>query len=268
MTQRVLVIPEYNESRTIIGVLDSARPFVDRIIVVDDGSSDDSADLVKEWAREVPQASLLSLPVNQGMSGALLCGFAYSYLMLRSGLIGPDDLIINIDADGQHRPEEIPAACEALEARSLDVLLGRRTLQGYPWFKHLGNWGLSLWASALSGYRYRDVECGFRVMRAGVLPELLTYFLGRRYSCAQEIGIITAARQMRVRNDFPAGIRYYRAGARIRDGVTNLLMGLYAALRVWFGVRFDPDLRVRQVLSQVAFAGNLTLAAQPQAGDD
>lgn len=268
MRQRVLVIPEYNESHTIIDVLSAARPYADRIIVVDDGSNDDSARLVKEWAREVPQVSLLSLPSNQGMSGALLCGFAYSYLLMRRGLIGPDDLIINIDADGQHRPEEIPAACESLEVQDLDVLLGRRTLQGYPWFKHLGNWGLSLWASLLSGYRYRDVECGFRVMRARVLPELLSYFLGRRYSCAQEIGIITAARRLRVQNEFPAGIRYYRDGARIRDGVTNLVMGLFAALRVRLRLRFDPDLRVQRVLSRVAFSSQLSLDIEPQAGDD
>lgn len=262
MRQKLLIVPEYNEARTIIGVLSAARPFVHRIIVVNDGRQDESDRLVAEWAREMPYVTLLNLRKNRGMAGALLCGFAYAYSLLSLGVIGPDDLIINIDAEGQHRPEEIPAACEALQAGGLDVLLGKRSLKGYPWFKYVGNWGLSLWASMLSGYRYHDVECGFRVMRAGVLHELLSFLAGRRYSCAQEIGIITAGCGLKVENRFPAGILYYRPGARVRDGVTNLVMGLGAALRVWCHRRFDPEIRVRQVLGGVTVEGHLYSIAQ------
>lgn len=250
MQQRILVIPEYNEARTIIGVLDQARPFVDRIIIVNDGSKDQSPQLIADWADNHPMVTLINHSVNQGMAGALLTGFAYVYLLVQRGDVDPDDLIINIDADGQHRPEEIPVACAALAAQRVDVLLGKRSLAGYPWFKHVGNWGLSLWASMLSGYRYHDVECGFRVMRASTLAPLLTYFLGRHYSCAQEIGIITAAVGLRIDNRFPAGIQYYRAGARVRDGVTNLVMGLGAALRVWFRRRRDPAQVALQALRQ------------------
>jgi len=257
--RRVLVIPEYNEARTIIDVLSASEPSVDQIVVINDGSEDESAELVIAWARDLPHVTLINLPANGGKSGAMLCGFAYCYRCMEQGALSPDDLIITIDADGQHEPEEIPKACDYLERHGLDIVLGRRTLKGYPWYKHIGNWGLSLWASLLSGYRYHDVECGFRVMRAAVLPDLLSYYCGRKYSGDQEIGIITAAVGFKVDNRFPVGILYYRAGARIRDGLTNLVMGLMVALRVWLGRRMNQKQRVEAVLRRVEIVQPYTL---------
>lgn len=252
MSQRILVLPEYNEANTVVGVLREAEPHVDRIIVINDGSVDNSGALLAEWAQPRPHVTILTLPQNQGKAGAMLCGFAYIYALLRQGVVSPQDLVITMDSDGQHRPHEIPLACNWLESGGHGVVLGRRTLQGYPWFKHLGNWGLSLWASMLTGYRYRDVECGFRVMRAEVLRDLLAYFLGRRYSCEQEIAIITAVRGHKVDNSFPAGIEYYRKGTRVHDGITNLVMGLRMALRVRLERPFDPDRRALKVLALVS----------------
>lgn len=252
--KRVIVIPEYNEARTIINVLERAYPFADLVLVVDDGSADGSGALVSQWAADHPGLTLLTLAENQGVSGALLAGFSYVVRLLEAGTLAPDDLVINIDADGQHRPEEIPPAIEAMQARQVDVLLGRRDLTGYPWFKHIGNWGLSLWASLLGGFRYRDAECGFRVMRVDVLVDMLPYFTGRRYGCCQEIAVITARRGWRIDNSFPTRIAYYRPGARVRDGVNNLLMGLTAFLRVTFQRRHTTSERVEDVLSRVVVA--------------
>ena len=230
--KRVLVIPAYNEERTIINVLERAYPFADLVVVVNDGSTDASRHLVRTWALGHPGVVLLTLVRNQGMSGALLIGFTFVLQLTEQGVLDARDVIINIDADGQHLPEEIPAALEAMEATRADVLLGKRDLRGYPWFKRIGNWGLSLWASLLTGYRYHDVECGFRLMRLEVLADMLPFFAGRRYGCAQEIGVITARRGWAINNRFQTRIAYYRAGARIRDGLTNLRMGLWAFVRV------------------------------------
>ncbi len=251
MPKSVLVIPQFNEERTILDVLERAYPYADLIVVVDDGSTDNSGSLVREWSADHPNVVLLALRENQGMSGALLTGFAYVLGLLRQGLLAKDDIVVNIDADGQHLPEEIPQAMAAMAGKRVDVLLGRRDLTGYPWFKLIGNWGLSVWASLLSGYRYYDVECGFRLMRVEVVADLLQYFLGRRYGCAQEIGIITARRGWKVDNRFPTRILYYRPGARVRDGVTNLRMGFMAFVRVLFGIRFRLDERLNTVLGRV-----------------
>lgn len=232
MAKRIVVIPQYNEERTIIGVLERTQPYADLIVVVNDGSTDQSGSLVRQWANDHPGIALLTLDRNQGMSGALLIGFSYVMRLAAVGYVQADDVVINIDADGQHLPEEIPVALAAMEASGADVLLGRRNLAGYPWFKWVGNWGLSLWASLLTGYRYYDVECGFRLMRVEVLEDVLPFFAGKRYGCAQELGIITARRGWKINNRFPTRIAYYRAGARVRDGLTNLWMGLRAFIRV------------------------------------
>jgi glycosyltransferase involved in cell wall biosynthesis len=249
--RRILIMPEYNEARTIVSVLERCLPWVDRIIVVDDGSTDESRRLVNEMAQQHPEIIVLPLAENQGMSGALLAGFCYAWrLEEETHWLYGDDWIITIDADGQHLPEEIPAMIRSAEEQDVDVLLARRNLAGYPWFKHIGNWGLSTWASLLTLQPYHDVECGFRVFRARVLEDLLAYFLGRRYGCAQEIGVITAKRGWHIANNFPTEIAYYRAGARVTDGFTNLLMGLRAWWRVQFGKRYRVSRRAAEVLGQ------------------
>lgn len=250
MAKRILLMPAYNEERTILDVLERAHPYVDMMIIVNDGSTDRTAMLVSSWAQAHQAIQLLTLPQNQGMSGALLTGFAYIWQLVKAGALSTDDVLINIDADGQHLPEEIPLALDAMDKAGVDVLLGQRSLEHYPWFKHVGNWGLSLWASLLSGFRYRDVECGFRLMRLAVLDDLVAYFTGRRYGCAQEIGIITARRGWKIHNSFPTEISYYRHGARVRDGVVNLVMGLLAFLRVTLRIRHASRERVIQVLQQ------------------
>lgn len=245
MAKRIVIMPAYNEGRTILGVLERCLPHADAILVVDDGSKDNTYALVQMFAEAHPQVTLLALAVNQGMSGALLAGFCYAYEM---GL-APDDWIITMDADGQHLPEELPGLVAHAEAGRTDVLLGRRYLRGYPWFKWVGNWGLSVWAKLLTRTRYYDVECGFRLFRAVILRDLIRFFTGRRYGCAQEIAVITACCGWKVDNTPRISIAYYRPGTRVRDGLTNMWMGLVAWWKVTRGQSYDPANRVRQVLA-------------------
>lgn len=239
MKKKILVMPQFNEAKTIIQVLDKVYGYVDTIVVVDDGSTDASHTLIEAWMHDKDKVYLIRLGKNRGMSGALLAGFCHVYELLMQDTMNSEDIVINIDADGQHRPEEIPSAIEFMERYGYDIVLTRRDFSGYPRFKRIGNWGLSFWASLLGGVKYHDVECGFRFMRAAVISPLLEYFTGRRYGCAQEIGIITALLGFKINNEFPTHINYYRQGARMRDGLTNLSMGLLAFLRVKLRIRND-----------------------------
>jgi len=228
----VFLIPAYNEERTILDVLRRAEPFADLLVVVDDGSRDTSSALIRSWCETHGKVALLTHPLNRGMSGALRTGFNYLLGLMRLGVLEADDVVITMDADGQHIPEEAGPAVAALRAGGADVLLGRRDLGGYPLSKRVGNWGLSLWARILTGYPFRDVECGFRLMRLGVIADILPYFTGRNYGCAQELGVITVKRGWKMDNTLPTTVAFYRKGARIRDGLTNMTMGLLAFLRV------------------------------------
>jgi glycosyltransferase involved in cell wall biosynthesis len=228
----VAVIPIYNEAPTVIGVLSEVAKRVDSVIAVDDGSTDDTPRLLRAWARERGHVTLIRLPRNVGMAGALKEGFVTAERMMRKGSLNGRDILINIDADGQHRPEYIPAICERMEKGGWDIVLTRRDFSKYPIYKRLGNRFLSAVARLLSGHPYRDVESGLRFMRARVLPTLLDYFTGWRYSCAQEIAIITALSGFRVDNKFVVRIAYYRPGATIRDGFIVLFMSFYTWLRI------------------------------------
>ena len=235
------IVPAYNEEHTITRVLDHVAQFSDALIVVDDGSRDGTARQIAEWARGRANVQVETLTQNRGVSTALGCGFRIAVEWLRAGRLRPEDLVFTIDADGQHRPEYIPRIVEYMNARALDVVVTRRDFSIYPAHKKFGNAFLSWYGRHLSGFPYRDIESGFRFWRAWVVPQFLAYYTGRRYSWAQEISIITARLGLKVDNDFLAEVNYYRAGARARDGLNNVLLGLVAFLRVTFHLRSNVN---------------------------
>lgn len=247
--RRIVIIPIHNELRTLDRVLAHIDPLVDLMLLVDDGSTDGSADCLRDWQRRRPGTWILRHPRNRGMAQALKTGFIYAEQLLGTGMIQPDDILINVDADGQHPVEEIPAAAQRMLEEDLDVLLVVRDFSLYPRYKVLGNRFLSLLARLVSGFRYRDVESGFRFLRARCLPLLLPYFTGWKYSCAQEIAIITALQRLRIRNDYPVRINYYRPGTTLTDGFAVMLMSLVSFLRVRLGLRSRHDRRAARLAS-------------------
>ncbi len=229
--KRIALIPVYNEEATLLSVLEPLASLVDLLVIVDDGSTDRSPVLVESWARSRSHVRVLRLPVNQGMSSALREGFVFLDSLLRGGSLGPEDLMLTLDADGQHDAREIRALCEHVERMGLDVALTRRDFSLYPLHKRLGNRIMTVWGSVWSGFRYADVESGFRAMRLKVIPGLLDYYTGFRYSCAQEIAIVTARLGFRVDNSFTTVIQLYRSQTAIRDVFINAFLGFWAFAR-------------------------------------
>jgi glycosyltransferase involved in cell wall biosynthesis len=235
--RKIALIPVYNEETTLRRVVDGLVRHVELLVIVDDGSTDDSFAIARERALSQNSVRVLRLPENQGMSAALREGFLYLISRMRAGKLDADDLVFTLDADGQHDPEEIQALGEYVGGRGLDVALTRRDFSLYPAYKRWGNRFMSVWGSLWSGFHYHDVESGFRAMRLRVLPALMEYYKGRRYSCAQEIAILTARLGFRVDNGFVTRIRLYRSQTGPRDVATNALMGALACLRWSFGLR-------------------------------
>jgi glycosyltransferase involved in cell wall biosynthesis len=231
----IALMPVYNESRHIEGVLNKIEKNVDFIILVNDGSVDGTEEKVLKWgADKREKLYYLKLKKNLGMAKALRHGFMFVARLLAEKKIEDSDIIVTIDADGQHDPDYIPAMIERFRKNNLDILLAKRDFSGYPRFRRLGNAALTLYSSILSGYRYHDVECGFRLLKAFIVPIILQhYYVAYRYSQAQIIAITTARLHYKINNDFTIIAPYYRQGGpRIFDALVHIAISTYVFLRL------------------------------------
>jgi glycosyltransferase involved in cell wall biosynthesis len=159
--QRVLVvIPAYNEEKTIGSVLKRLRrvaPEFDRV-VVNDGSKDATGDVVEALGEKQ-----LRLPCNLGYGQALQTGMKYA-------LIRGYDVVVSIDADGQHRPEDVPRLVEMLRESDADMVIGSRFCRGRPYKspfgRRVGQLLFSRLTRVLIGHRIYDTTSGFKALRA------------------------------------------------------------------------------------------------------
>jgi glycosyltransferase involved in cell wall biosynthesis len=157
------VIPAYNEAETIAPVVDETAEYVDEIVVVDDGSSDGTAEIAREHG-----AVVVEHVFNTGVGGAVRTGYRYA--------IEHDyDWVIQIDADGQHDPAKIPKLLD--RASESDMVIASRYLNesyqeysatrnaGIQFFTRLVNW--------LGDIEITDVTSGFRLYRVSMLESIL-----------------------------------------------------------------------------------------------
>lgn len=165
---RVLVIiPTYNEAANIGPItarLRAAVPAAD-ILVVDDNSPDGTGQLADELAASDSHVHVLHRKVKDGLGGAYLAGFAW-------GLEHGYDVLIEHDADGSHRPEDVPRLLERL--KTADVVKGSRWVPGgrvvnWPKSRELLSRGGNLWVKLWLGIPVADATGGFAAWRADTL---------------------------------------------------------------------------------------------------
>src|SRR3954447_20160264 len=118
--RRIAVVPAYNEEPTVKGVLERLYPLVDELVVVDDGSTDNTREVVEKWLPEQDNAWMLSFDDNRGMSAAYYLAFTDLRQRLATGEIGDDDLIYTVDADGQHELSVLDELRDIAVADGLD----------------------------------------------------------------------------------------------------------------------------------------------------
>ena len=152
-----VIIPGYNEEKNIAKVIEKTQKFSKNIVVVDDGSSDKTAE-------NAAKAIVLKHIVNLGKGAALKTGVEYA--------IGQGaKYIIALDADGQHDPAMIPEFLDALE--DCDIVFGYRKLSGkMPFVFRYGNWFINTMAEILFGIKLRDTQSGYRAFRADAYKKL------------------------------------------------------------------------------------------------
>ncbi len=201
----IAVIPAYNEEKTVTWAVKETKKYVDKVIVVNDASSDDTRDLAENTG-----AIVVSHPVNMGLGYSIRTGF-------REALKRRASVVITIDADGQHEPSDIPKFLKKID-EGYDFVLGERDLRKYPLVKKFGNFFLNWITNFISGTNLRDTESGFRAFRAEALKKMV--LKSDRYQIATEIVFEAGNKSLKAAN-VSIHSPIYVKGVTITDGVRN-----------------------------------------------
>jgi len=156
-----ILIPAYNESERVRAVIETARSYLP-VLVVDDGSSDDTATVAEQGG-----AVVVRQRPNQGKGAALKEGFRWAMRQ-------PDcDAVITIDADGQHDPAEVPSFLQQYAAHMSDLIIGYRNFAEMPFTRRLAN---TIGRSSLSwamGQKILDNQSGYRLISKRLMQATL-----------------------------------------------------------------------------------------------
>ncbi len=145
-----VVIPAYFEEKTIADIVQRCLPYADEVLVVNDGSTDNTTINAEEAG-----AKVIALPENKGVLGATQVGL----------LEAKGDIIVTLDADGQHDPSEIPRVIEPIIEGKAELVMGTRPL--FPYFSEkVLTWLTSLRAPV------GDASTGFRAVTKEVAREM------------------------------------------------------------------------------------------------
>lgn len=173
----LVVVPTYDEARTLPGTLARLRAAVPGadVLVVDDGSPDGTGDLAEAAAAVDPAVHVLHRSGKQGLGKAYVAGFGWA---LERGY----DVVVEMDADGSHQPEELPRLLDAFagtgaSGRAVDLVIGSRWVPGgsvvnWPWHREVLSRGANAFTRIAMGLPVRDATAGFRGYRAPVLADL------------------------------------------------------------------------------------------------
>jgi dolichol-phosphate mannosyltransferase len=180
----LIVIPTYDEAANLAWIVErihSAQPHVD-VLVADDGSPDGTGDIADALAAADPRVHVMHRTSKQGLGAAYRAGFAW-------GLERGYDVLLEMDADGSHRPEDL-AQLLAASAGGADLVLGSRWVPGgsvvnWPLHRKLISRGGTLYARLMLGLPVRDVTGGFRAFRRETLERLALEQVASQGYCFQ-----------------------------------------------------------------------------------
>ena len=164
-----IIIPTYNEKENIIPLIEEllrAMPTDTRILVIDDGSPDGTADSVRSYMSKDSRVSLMTRPGKLGM------GSAYQAAFRKVLDEGGDDCIVTIDADFSHNPKYVPELIH--ECAANDLVIGSRYIPGggienWELWRRLLSWGGNRYVRLITGLPIRDCTAGLSCMRTDFL---------------------------------------------------------------------------------------------------
>jgi dolichol-phosphate mannosyltransferase len=169
--QTIVVIPTYNEIENVRAIAAKVRAALPgtHLLFVDDSSPDGTANEVRTLAAEHPEVHLLSRPGKEGLGTAYRTGFAWA-------LERPYTHVLQMDADHQHDPADLPRLLAPVARGEADVAVGSRWVKGggasFTRARRLVSRGGSLYARTVLGVRVRDLTGGFKCWRREVLEAI------------------------------------------------------------------------------------------------
>lgn len=191
-----ILIPTYNNSKTLERVINGALAYSDALIIINDGSTDETAQILTAY----PNISIIHIKDNKGKGNALRLGF-------ETARLAGYNYAITIDSDGQHYPDDIPVFVAALQQSKEDLLLiGSRQMNqvGIPRKSSFGNQFSNFWFWFETGIKLEDTQSGFRLYPLHLIPKKL---YTKKFELEIEVIVRTAWRGVPIKN-IPIKILY------------------------------------------------------------
>ncbi len=184
-----VIIPTYNNAKTLRKLIDGVLVYTPRIIIVNDGSTDETPAIIQQY----PNLCIENHSVNQGKGKAIRTGFAKA---LEKGF----DYALTIDSDGQHYPDDIPHFVKEIEENGEALIIGSRnmTQEGIPKGSSFGNKFSNFWFRVETGIDLTDTQSGFRLYPIKKLQNIR--FFTTKYEFEIEIIVRAAWRGIPVKN--------------------------------------------------------------------
>jgi glycosyltransferase involved in cell wall biosynthesis len=226
-----VLVPTYQNARTLLPLLNELSGYTDHVVVINDGSTDDTASILQSFPNLVSESYL----PNRGKGYALRKGFAlargegYRYA-------------ISIDSDGQHYPHDLPVFLEKLNEVGDAIVVGQRnmTQPGVPAKSSFGNRFSNFWFAVETGIVLADTQSGYRLYPLEKLTPIR--FLTRKYEFEIEVMVRAAWRGVKVVG-VPVSVYYPPPGQRVshfrpwrdftRISILNTFLTLGAIFYFW-----------------------------------
>jgi glycosyltransferase involved in cell wall biosynthesis len=259
-----VVVPAYNEEHLVGRVIETMPGFVDKIIVVNDNSTDSTAEVVRGYCEREPQrVVLIDLTVNQGVGGAIAEGYKWA----RDQEI---DLTVVMAGDAQMDPGDLPALLDPVAEGKADYAKGNRLFYGEAWkmipkIRYLGNSGLSLMTKIASGYWHvADSQTGYTVASLDVLKTLDLDGIFKRYGVPNDLLVKLNVYDFRVKDVYVKPV--YNIGEKSGIRIGKVFITLPMLLSRLFLYRMLQKYVIRDFHPLVlfyCFGGMLLLADIP-----
>ena len=198
-----VLIPTYNNAKTIEGVIQSTLQYCDEVIIVNDGCTDNTADIIAKY----PQLIVITHEVNKGKGVGLRNGFA------KAAELG-FDYAISIDSDGQHFPKDFMVFLEKVEKKPGSLIIGARNMDvaNVPTKSNFGKKFSNFWFWAETGISLPDTQSGFRLYPVQRLKKI--WLFTTKFELEIEVIVKAAWRGILV-TSVPVSVYYAPEGERV-----------------------------------------------------